>query len=58
LLAFLFVADVELDVMTIGPPSISTTMCERTPDQTLLPSVIEPMTGVRPAWLVDGSAGR
>jgi hypothetical protein len=58
LLASLFVSSVELDVMTTTPAKISATICVRTPDQTLLPSVIGPMTGVPPAWVVDGSAGR
>jgi hypothetical protein len=57
LLAFLSVPHVELGVAT-SLHNTSSAVCARTPDQTLLPSVIGPMTGMRPAWLVDGSGGR
>jgi len=30
--------------------------CEQSPTQDLLPGVVAPIVGVRPAWLVDGSA--
>lgn len=58
LLAFLSVPHVELGVAT-SLQNISSAVCPRTPDETLLPpSVLGPMTGMRPAWLVDGSDGR
>ena len=30
--------------------------CQQSPTQDLLPEVIAPMVGIRPVWLVDGSA--
>ena len=30
--------------------------CQQSPTQDLLPDVVAPMVGVRPGWLVDGSA--
>src|SRR5438270_616880 len=32
------------------------TPCQQSPTQDLLPEVVAPMVGVRPVWLVDGSA--
>ena len=53
---------VSLAVMAIssvphGPASVArrSNPCQQSPTQDLLPEVVGPMVGARPAWLVDGS---
>lgn len=38
------------------PAPDSTLSCQQTPAENLLPSVVGPMAGSRPAWFVDGGA--
>jgi hypothetical protein len=40
------------------PPRPAPFLCQPTRAQTLLPSILGPMVGNRPAWIVDGTAGR
>lgn len=36
------------------PASNASLLCKETPVENLLPSVVGPMAGARPAWFVDG----